>query len=135
VYNKNHQIMVNGAGLLGHPSSAQSATIVPKPGSGNLFYIFTTTNEHNPDGFRYSIVDMTLDGGNGAITTNKNIVIFTPTIENISITKHANGLDYWIISHEWNSNTFRVYLLSSTGLSATPVFSSSRCYKSFTKWI
>jgi gliding motility-associated-like protein len=124
VYNKNHQIMVNGAGLLGHPSSAQSATIVPKPGSGNLFYIFTTTNEHNPDGFRYSIVDMTLDGGNGAITTNKNIVIFTPTIENISITKHANGLDYWIISHEWNSNTFRVYLLSSTGLSATPVYSS-----------
>lgn len=124
VYNKNHQVMVNGTGLLGHPSSAQSATIVPKPGSSNLFYIFTTTNEHNPDGFRYSIVDMTLDGGNGVVTADKNVLVFTPTIENISITKHANGIDYWIISHEWDSNNFRVYLLSSTGLSTSPIVSS-----------
>ena len=41
VYNKNHTVMVNGTGLLGHSSSMQSATIVPKPGSSNLFYIFT----------------------------------------------------------------------------------------------
>ncbi len=124
VYNKNHQVMVNGLGLLGHSSSAQSATIVPKPGSGNLFYIFTTTNEHNADGFRYSIVDITLDGGNGAVTSEKNIIVFTPTIENIAITKHANGIDYWIISHEWDSNNFRVFLLSAVGLSATPIINS-----------
>ena len=42
VYNKNHSIMVNGIGLMGHPSSTQSATIVQKPGSSNLFYIFRT---------------------------------------------------------------------------------------------
>ena len=33
VWDRNHQIMQNGTGLMGHTSSSQSATIVPLPGS------------------------------------------------------------------------------------------------------
>lgn len=121
VYNRNHVIMFNGTGLMGHPSSTQSATVVPMPGSSNLYYIFTTDNEHDPNGFRYSIVDINLDGGNGAVTTDKNILVYTPTIENLGITKHGNGQDYWIITHGWNSNNFIAYQLTATGLNLTPV--------------
>lgn len=124
VYNKNHVVMMNGNGLMGHPSSTQSATIVPKPGSNNLYYIFTTDNEHDPNGFRYSIVDMNLDGGNGAVTSDKNILVYTPTIENLGITKHGNGQDYWIITHGWNSNSFIAYQLTATGLNLTPVITN-----------
>lgn len=121
VYNRNHSIMINGTGLMGHPSSTQSATIVQKPGSTNLFYIFTTDNENDPNGFRYSIVDMNLDSGNGAVTSNKNVLVYTPTIENLGITKHGNGVDYWIVTHGWNNNSFISYQLSSTGLNLTPI--------------
>ena len=121
VYNKNHVIMQNGSGLLGHRSSAQSATIVPKPGSNNLFYIFTTDNEHDPNGFRYSIVDLLLDNGNGAITTDKNVLVYTPTIENLGITKHGNGQDFWIVTHGWDNNSFIAYQSTATGLNLTPV--------------
>lgn len=121
VYNRNHLIMVNGTGLMGHPSSTQSATIVPKPGSNNLYYIFTTDNEHDPNGFRYSIVDLNLDSGNGAVTTDKNVLVYTPTIENLGITKHGNGQDYWIITHGWNNNNFIAYQLTSSGLNLTPI--------------
>lgn len=124
VYNKNHAIMINGTGLMGHPSSTQSATIIPKPGSNNLYYIFTTDNEHDPNGFRYSIVDMNLDGGNGAVTSDKNVLVYTPTIENLGITKHGNGQDYWIITHGWNSNSFIAYQLTTTGLNLTPVITN-----------
>lgn len=124
VFNKNHTLMVNGTGLLGHSSSTQSATIVPKPGSSNLFYIFTTDNEHDPDGFRYSIVDMNLDGSNGAVTIDKNILIYTPTTESLGVTKHANGTDFWIITHEWDTSNFNAHLLTSAGLSSTPVITS-----------
>lgn len=41
VYNRNHSIMLNGTGLLGHASSTQSATIIPQPGTTHLYYIFT----------------------------------------------------------------------------------------------
>src|SRR5690554_6495488 len=37
VYNRHHQVMQNGTGLLGHSSSAQSATVVPKPGYADLY--------------------------------------------------------------------------------------------------
>lgn len=124
VYNKNHVVMINGNGLMGHPSSTQSATIIPKPGSNNLYYIFTTDNEHDPNGFRYSIVDMNLDGGNGVVTSDKNVLVYTPTIENLGITKHGNGQDYWIITHGWNSNSFIAYQLTATGLNLTPVITN-----------
>lgn len=35
--------------------------------------------------------------------------------------KHANNVDYWIITHGWNSNIYYCYLLTENGLSLTPV--------------
>jgi hypothetical protein len=124
VYNKNHTVMVNGTDLLGHSSSMQSATIVPKPGSNNLYYIFTTDAETLPNGFRYSVVDMDLDGGNGAVTTEKNILVYTPTTESLGVTKHANGIDFWVVTHEWNNNNFNAHLLTASGLSSVPITTS-----------
>lgn len=124
VYNRNHQVMVNGNGLLGDLSSTQSATIVQKPGSTTLFYIFTIDAEVKPNGFCYSVVDMSLDGGFGAVTAIKNIQIYTPTCEKLAIVKHANETDYWVITHGWNNNNFYANLLTSSGLTATPVISS-----------
>lgn len=125
IWNKNHQVMQNGTGLMGNWSSTQSATIVPKPGSTNLYYVFTLDYEVHPNGFRYSIVDINLDGGLGAVTSDKNILIYTPSDEKLSIVKHANNTDYWVVTHGWNSNTFYSYLLTSSGLSSTPVSSNA----------
>lgn len=125
IYNRNHQIMQNGTGLMGHTESTQSATIVPKPGSSNLFYVFTIDYEARSNGFRYSIIDLNLDGGLGSVTSDKNIPIYTPTCEKISIVKHANNVDFWIVTHGWNNNNFYSHLLTSTGLNTTPIISST----------
>lgn len=124
VYNRNHQIMPNGTGLLGHDSSTQSGTIVQVPGSNNLFYVFTLDRETQANGFCYSIIDLSLDGGLGAVTANKNILVYSPTCEKITVVKHSNNSDYWIVTHGWNNNNFITYLLTSVGLSASPVISS-----------
>ena len=124
VYNRNHQVMVNGSGLLGHESSTQSGTIVPLPGSTNLFYVFTLDEVAKPNGFRYSIIDLNLDGGLGAVTTTKNVLVYTPSCEKISVVKHANNIDFWILTHAFESNNFYSHLLTGSGLSSTPVISS-----------
>lgn len=124
VWNKKHQIMQNGTGLMGHSSSSQSATIVRKPGSTNLYYVFTLDYQANENGFRYSIIDISLDGGLGGVTNEKNVLIYTPSDEKIAIVKHKNENDYWVVTHGWNSNTFYSYLLSSSGLSSTAVASN-----------
>ena len=126
VLNRNHIQMPNGFGLKGHSSSTQTALIVQKPGDSNIYYIFTTPAQvllNGNTGFHYSIVDMTLDGGLGNVTL-KNIQLFNNATEKLTAVRHANGCDIWIIMHEWNSNRFRTYLVSKTGVNNTPVISS-----------
>lgn len=128
VYNRNHQIMVNGSGLLGDPSSTHSATIVTKPGNPNLFYIFTLAASGNAPGFRYSVVDLSLDGGNGAVTSEKNVLIYAPSNEKLTVVKHPNNIDYWLVTMGYPGNTFYTHLLTASGVSSTPVVSVAGHY-------
>ncbi|MDP5077165.1 MAG: hypothetical protein NWQ19_03675, partial [Nonlabens sp.] len=73
VYDRSHQIMQNGQGLRGNPSSTQSAIIIPKPLDPNIYYIFTVDTAATggaDSGLHYYEVDMTLNGGFGAVTTS-----------------------------------------------------------------
>lgn len=125
VYNKNHNVMLNGAGLNGDESSTHSAIIVPKPGDVNVYYIFTVDDLAGPNGLQYSEVDMTLDGDLGGITNNKNVLLHTPTTEKITAIKSSNSEAYWVISHKWESNEFIAYNISSLGINTTPVISAT----------
>ena len=125
VYNKNHAMMPNGAGLLGHSSSTQSGIIVKKPASSTIYYIFTVDGASgNGGGLNYSEVDMTLDGGLGDINANKNILIVSNTCEKITVITHPNNSDFWIIIRLENSNTYHAYLLTSTGINMIPVITN-----------
>ncbi len=125
VWNKNHVIMTNGTGLFGNPSSTQSAVIVKKPGFPNIYYIFTAEAQAMVNGLRYSEVDMTLSGGLGSVTALKNILLKTPSCEKITGVRHCNNIDVWIVSHDFNSNQFSTFLVTSAGVNVVPVTSSA----------
>jgi gliding motility-associated-like protein len=125
VWNKLNATMANGTGLAGDVSSSQAALIVQKPGSANLFYIFTTNAFDGDGGFRYSIVDMSLANGNGAVTS-KNNVIATSSTEKLAAINHADGQDVWIISHAEGNDEFEARLLTASGL-GSPVVSHAGC--------
>lgn len=124
VWNKNHEIMENGTGLMGDSSSIQSALIILKPGSNTIYYIFTVAAGGGIDGFRYSVVDIEADNGLGAII-EKNILLHTPTSEAISVTWHNNGEDIWVVSHNYGNNIFSAYLITADGVALNPVTSST----------
>ena len=124
VWDKNNAIMPNGTGLFGDISTTQSAVIVPKPGSTSLFYIFTLDDEGGANGLRYSIVDMTLNAGNGdVVVATKNTFLKSNVTEKLTAVFHCNGTDIWVMAHELNTNGFFAYLVSSSGVS-TPVVSN-----------
>ena len=124
VWNKNHALMPNGSGLLGNTTGGNSAFAVRQPGSTTKYYLFTNDAFAGPNGLRYSIIDISLNGGLGGVTATKNVLLLNPSTEKITAIKHSNGQDVWIVAHPWNSNTFNVFLLSSTGLNTTPVVST-----------
>lgn len=123
VWNKEHDFMDNGLGLLGHASATQSATIVPIPKDTTRYYIFTVVDGGGATGFRYSIVDLSLNNGLGKVT-DKNVSLLTPVTEKVTAVKHRNNVDVWVITHEWNSDAFYVYLVTENGINTTPIISS-----------
>ncbi|AOW09981.1 T9SS type B sorting domain-containing protein [Flavobacterium gilvum] len=128
VWNKNHQVMQNGTDLFANWFGVDAVTIVPKPGTTNLFYIFVAGSSAfagSVNDFRYSVVDMSLNGGLGAVTSEKDILVNTPYDHAMAVVKHANNTDYWVVMHDKNSNVFYSYLLTSSGLSSIPVQSNA----------
>ena len=132
VYNRNHKIMENGRGLNGNSSSTQSGIIVNRPGSTDIFYVFVVDWQAGKPNkrpvFTYSVVDMTLDAGLGAVTGIINYTIQAVSAEKVMAVQHHNGKDYWIVTHDWNSDVYSSYLLTSGGLNLTPVKSATGVY-------
>jgi len=124
VWDRNHEIMENGEGLLGHHSSSQTAIIVKLPGLNPYFYIFTTTHFAGADGLCYSIVDISQNNGLG-IVVEKNTQLLTPVSEKLTAIKHSNGIDYWILAHKYNSDAYYTYLLTESGIAPNPVISNT----------
>jgi len=131
VWNREHNVMLNGTGLLGSFSSSQSAIIVPYPGTNDKLFIFTvdqfaSSPPGGANGIRYSLVDFSLDGGLGDIVpTEKNIEVLAPVCEKVTAVNHSNGVDIWVVVNKFGTDSFYAYLVSTTGVSNTPVISSA----------
>ena len=134
VYNALHNIMQNGTGLFGDPSSTQSGIIVPKPLDPDIYYIFTVDvqlqGETVHNGFSYSEVDMSMDGGLGAVTV-KNVNLLTRSSEKISaVLKDCVDESVWIVTFASATgapgpfDTYHAFEVSSTGINTNSVKST-----------
>ncbi|MBL7931570.1 MAG: hypothetical protein JNL60_06705, partial [Bacteroidia bacterium] len=123
IYDATHATMANGSGLWGHSSSTQAAVIVKQPGNSNIYFVFTTDAQGFSNGLCYSVVDMNLAAGLGSVTI-KNVQLTTPVSEKLASVRHCNGVDIWAVAHDYNSNVFRAYLVTSTGVNTTAVTST-----------
>lgn len=129
IWNKNHQIMPNGTGLLGGISSTQSSIIVPLPLSNRYYYVFTIGAWFTcggggslSNGCGYSVVDICADSSRGdVIPAVKNIQLLDSTTEKIAVSKHSNNIDYWILTHRFASNKFYAFRLTPEGITDTVI--------------
>jgi gliding motility-associated-like protein len=128
IWNRNHTVMHDMAGVEGGGVTRQNSIIVEAPGQDSVYYLFTmdevtwdqgasaTTIAAQPGGrgLSYFTIDMRLNNGLGNIVVASQLV-FTPSYSALTAIRHANGHDYWIINH-LNSVGFGVFLLNSAGV-------------------
>ena len=129
IWNRNHLQMLNGFGLHGDSSSTQSAIIVPKPADPSIYYVFTVDNSIDGvnNGLNFSIVDMTLDGGLGSVTT-KNTKLLEFCSEKITaVLKDCVTESIWVVTYasedgrDTTFDTFHTFEISNTGINTTAV--------------
>lgn len=116
VYTSGNTVMVNGTNLASSGTSTQSCIIVPQPNT-NKYYIFTTDFNNSPNGFEYSIVNMSLQNGNGEVEAKNIQIINNPLTEKVTACNHSNGEDYWVITHTSGDSMYYSFYVSSAGLS------------------
>ncbi len=122
VWNKNHQTMTGGSGLLGDRSSTQSAIIVPKPDDKNIYYVFTVGSNRSDTGLHYSVVDMSQENGLGEVTV-KNTRLLNLCSEKITaVVKDCVSKSMWVVtlaSEDGNNavyNTFHAFEVGNNGV-------------------
>ena len=133
VWDSTHTIMPNGTGLKGGYdvgwtfwSSTQSALIIPRPDSTNIYYIFTVDTNGGANGLKYSELNMKLNSGKGDIVSGKkNMSLVTPICEKLTGVKHINGKDFWLITQRYTTDTLYAYLITSSGVDKNPVKSKT----------
>ncbi len=135
IANSTHDTMLNGSNLVPGPYASgwkqygfripQGAVIVPFPSDSNKYYLIHETVNYAANGSTvipsknlfYSIIDMNLDNGLGAVTIKNNVLLNdTLTYGALTICKHANGRDWWLLCHRAHSDLFFEYLISPSGI-------------------
>lgn len=131
IWNRQHQVMPNGSGLTGHPSSQQMA-IVKHPGNPNQYYVFTGGLNNGTVSIAYSIVDMSLGapGPNGplgdVVAGAKNILVTDQlghTFQTEAITVVPSPFNtFWLLIP--NSKKLYSYTIGNSGfINGAPVIS------------
>jgi len=134
VWNRNHQVMPNGNGLFGDPSSTQSALVVPKPDDPDIYYIFTvdtSVGQNDPDfGLNYSVVDMTLYDGLGDITLKNEPLLANCSEKITAVLKDCITKSIWLVTFAPEDgisgvfNTYYAFKINNSGVSTLPVKST-----------
>lgn len=125
IWNRNHEIMENGEGLLSNSYTSQGVVIIPKPGSSSIFYVITTDNDGNYtvdysalSGLDYSVVDLNLDSGLGAVIPGqKNINLLPRSSEKLTYIKDFEG--NWIFATHYEDK-FYFFKIDENGVNPSP---------------
>ncbi|KAA5532343.1 T9SS type B sorting domain-containing protein [Taibaiella lutea] len=128
IWDRNHQIMPNGAGIMpvlgGTPTTTQQAAIVKMPGSDSKYYVFSLRDGNVEDAkLYYSIVDMSLNSGFGdVIPSQKTILVDSYMTEKMTVAA-GNNCDAWLMLRSAYMQ-YKAFHITAAGLNPVPVISA-----------
>ena len=92
---------------------------LPSVANSNQYYllsVFINSDNSKFPRLTYTLVDMSLNGGNGKVLEKEKLIKEGDVTQAITACKHGNGRDWWIISREYGKKNFTVMLLDSSGI-------------------
>ncbi len=132
VANASGDTMMNGSGLNpggitpnwpnGLPMTGNNI-FLPFPADPNKYILMHHTGTFNGSYYPAleifsSLIDITQDGGLGALVSKNNPVLLDTMSWGIGACKHANGRDWWVVAIKDNSDLIFKILIDSTGISS-----------------
>jgi hypothetical protein len=139
IINAKGELMLNGDGInpgqiqnyfcpYGGSPIRQGVIALPAPENDSLYYVFNLdwdqpylldTNYFGvaPQRLFYQVVDMAQDSGYGAVTQKNQIAVQdTFARGNISVARHANGKDWWVLVPKSHTNCYFLVPVTADGV-------------------
>lgn len=128
VYNGDHVAIENGS----FSNLGLSNLFVPVPGNPDQYYLFRSAEW----GVDYSVVDITLDGGSGAVLSDQKEVFFHSYRSHLMLAGKENSVNYWLIIADNQGGSggqihIRTWEVTSGALEANDVFSQNYVWATF----
>lgn len=122
VWKANGDVVAGAENLIRAFDPSYPGLIVPIPEREEQFYIFsiddfTGNNTHGAVVFPifYSLIDLTANNGQGQ-KIGETKMLLNESSFGLTIVKHCNNIDYWLIIHSGAGNTFYTYLITKDGI-------------------
>ena len=123
IWNKEYEIMYDYHPIFWTPGH-QAALAVPKPGSDNLFYIFTAKFIEYPHvPMFYYVIDMSANNGLGEVIETDTLYAGWDASSVVTGTYLKNKKDYWILTREIEEEKYAAFLVTENGVDPNPVLS------------
>lgn len=116
-----------------HPIRKIVSTIIPVPGSNDQYFVFMLTpssgippyGTYYQGALTYSVVDMSLNNGQGAVDPTQSNVLLDTELDMDMITAPAKDCGYWLITYNKSTpgGKFQAYKITEQGIAA-PVYST-----------
>jgi hypothetical protein len=123
IWCRNHQRMING--YANFIPGTQAALCIPKPGSDNLFYVFTARYNEFDYPFFYYTIDINLNNGLGEVIDKDTLAAGWDASEKLTGVYHDNKKNIWIITRKFRENNYASFLLTEDGVDPDPVLSQA----------
>ncbi|MEA5459592.1 gliding motility-associated C-terminal domain-containing protein [Arcicella sp. LKC2W] len=110
--------------LAGSDVSTQSAVIVPQPscqGCQSIYYVFTTTDINGTKQLSYSVVDIRQNKGKGKVIEKNVVLDDVPSTEQLISHFVKKDSTYWVISHDYGTDTIRLRRVTKNGVSISKI--------------
>lgn len=129
VYDANHELVPNGAGLAGDASINRAASIVPMPYIDGEYYVFTNPGASGPE-ILYTVLDKSAAGNAPGGTppmgdvdaSRKNLLtgLLNPSEAMIVIQRDIDN--YWVITNDRTTFDYQVLEVSNGTIGAVQTF-------------
>lgn len=123
VWDRNHNIMPNGTGLLGNLASntaGQGVLIVPFINDTTRYYLFSQGTE-----LYYSVIDMTLNNGLGNVVAGQKNIQLATGLGSELVAAPGDNCCIWVLTHKSGMNQFLSFKVTEAGVNPVPVLSVS----------
>lgn len=117
VFNANHAITANGNIPYGsNPSVSGLCLINKRPNHDSIYDVFTTMNSFQTN-FKYVLVhfEVNVSENDTDYVTQSLDTIQQNISQALAVLNHANGIDKWLLTHDYDSNYYYSRLITSSG--------------------